>query len=755
MTRPTLKWLLLLLLVVVLFYWKIAFTSQFTVLAEYEAANQGYAWYHYALASLKHGTIPLWDPYTQSGRSFIGEMDTGVFYPLKPLLALFPFNRSGLFSPQLFQLFFIFVHFMAGCAMFFLVRDLGLGYFAALVSAACFGLGGLVGRVGWPDMLDSCVWLPVIVLFLWRALRSETVRRGLLFAALAGLALGLAILGGRLHVAMMDSLVVVSAAAFFAFCRPDRKTARAGFGWTAIVVAAVALVAAGSAAVQLLPSIEYSGRAVRYLSDALVLPAQQKIAYAHLSEGFWPRALLNLLFGFPFNGAIGATENYGVYFGVLPLLLAVIGAWKNWGNPLVRYLTGLAVLAFFYSMGAFSFLHGLLYSIVPFLWMAREASRFIYLTHFAMAVLAGFGVETLLSAATDPVSLAPLARACKWVVVGSLVGLGIPALYGKPEITDWVSLSVLFILAAYGLFLYILRGNRNRVAQFLVVALILCDLSAFNWTIRNKIEFAKAAQNQLDRLLRCRGVANFLKSRPGVFRVQMLGERQPNLGELFGVQTVLGMAATVIGDYERFLNTVPHSVDLLNVRYFVKPKTAPEPGAIYEDAAWKVYENPNCYPRAWLVRETAVEPVPDKLRARLGEPGFDPRRTALLAAPLPAVLEAKAGGVPDNVTFVSYEANRLELKVRAENSGLLLLSEVYYPGWRATVNGASAPIYKADGAFRAVLVPAGESTVVFRYRPASVLAGGILSLLVFIGVLLAAYIFRRELAAENADAARA
>jgi hypothetical protein len=749
MTRPTTKWLLLLLLVVILFYWKIAFTSQFSVLTEYEGANQSYAWAHHTVASLKHGSLPLWDPYARGGVSFIGEMQTGLFYPLNAVLALVPFNRAGVLSPRGFELFFVLLHFVIACAMFALARDLGLSHYAALVAGACFGLGGMVGRVGWPDMLDSAAWLPVIVLFLLRAINARRPLPGLLYAGLAGLALGLAILGGRLHIAIMDALVAVSAAAFlvhYADAKADEfRACRNPWLWAGVIVAMVAVVAFAAAALQLLPSLEYSQRAIRYLSDVLMLPAQRKIPYVNLSDGFWPRSVAALLFGFPFSGAVGGGENYGPYFGVVPLLLAIIGAWKNWRHPLVRYLAALAVLAFFYTLGSFSFLHGLLYSITPFLWMAREAARFIYLANFAMALLAGFGAQALFWGQADRASLAPLLRVFKWVVIVCLAGLSVPALFTKPEMSEWVALSVLFILSAYGLLLYILAGNRNRLARFLVVALILCDLSAFNWTLRDKIEVEKTGKNHLKVLLNCGGVAQFLKSQPGLFRAQVLAEWQPNIGDLYGIQTIGGMGATLPSDYERFLNAVPHSVDLLNVRYFVKPKAAPEPGAVYEDDGWKVYHNPNCYPRAWVVHETAVDPSPDRLRARLGEPGFQGRRTALLAAPLPVPLDPAATVAPGSheIVFTFYGAHRLELTVRAEKRGLLVLSEVDYPGWRATLNGSRVPIYKADGLFRAIVVPPGESRVVFRYRPGTVLAGSILSFLAFFGVLLAAFVHRR------------
>src|SRR5260221_6329614 len=100
-------WPALIVLVVCLFSWKIAFTRQFTLLSGYENANQVYAWNHFAAVAIQHRLAPLWDPYTHSGRSFAGEMQTALFYPPKLLLYLWPLNRAGLFSPKLFHYFYL------------------------------------------------------------------------------------------------------------------------------------------------------------------------------------------------------------------------------------------------------------------------------------------------------------------------------------------------------------------------------------------------------------------------------------------------------------------------------------------------------------------------------------------------------------------------------------------------------------------------------------------------------------------------
>lgn len=108
MTRQTYKTPFLLLLLTVLFYWKILLTNQFSILVGFEGANQAYSWLNFWAGSLLQGSLPLWDPYAQSGHSFIGEMQTAAFYPLH--LMLLPFTRHGTIPPQFYHIWYVFAH---------------------------------------------------------------------------------------------------------------------------------------------------------------------------------------------------------------------------------------------------------------------------------------------------------------------------------------------------------------------------------------------------------------------------------------------------------------------------------------------------------------------------------------------------------------------------------------------------------------------------------------------------------------------
>ncbi len=746
MHKATVKSMFWLLLIMVAFYWKILLTRQFSLLTESEGINQAYAWYHFWIASLRQATLPLWDPYMFAGRSFAGEMQTSAFYPLNLLLALFPF-RHGVLSPHLYNEFFVLGHFLGACFMFALVRELGLHRFSALIAGICFSLGGFIARMGWPHMLESSIWLPLIFLFLLRACKAETVPQSLLQASLSGLCLGMSILAGGLHIVMLQALVIVSAVAFYAFHAGSQSAGspESRRRWTrpVLVTAMIAGTALAAGAIQLLPSIEYSRHAYRFLGGSM-LPASEKIPYASLSEGASPHSFSTWLLFFAFNGNVAAGEYWNPYAGVFPLLLAGIGIWKKWSDPWVRYLTGLAAIAFLCSLGASSLLHGLLYALVPFFWMAREAARYTYLISFALAILAAFGAEALFSQAAQTTSWTALNRILKWVLIACAAALAVPAVFGRPEINVNNSFCILMIFASCGLYRYVIRGHCGRPARFLAIALILFDLHAFDWTARNKIELARTGTDQHARLLSCRDAVAFLKAQPGIFRVQVVADAAPNIGDVFGLQTLAGGGVTLPVNYKRFTDRVPHSADLLNVRYFIKPASSPEPGAVYQDSAWKIYQNPQAYPRAWVVHETEVAPSPETLLSRLGAPGVDLRRTALLAAPLDVNLDPLQDGAPEEVTVDRYRPNRLDLSVHARSRGLLVLSENFYPGWQAGVNGHPARIYEVDGALRGIVVDAGENRVVLDYAPAWLAPGALLTLAAFGGTLVGFLLLRRR-----------
>jgi hypothetical protein len=144
-----------------------------------------------------------------------------------------------------------------------------------------------------------------------------------------------------------------------------------------------------------------------------------------------------------------------------------------------------------------------------------------------------------------------------------------------------------------------------------------------------------------------------------------------------------------------------------------------------------IYENRDVLPRTFLVGNVELARGAQAALDRLLDDSFNMAEGIILeeAPPRTISLRKDAPGRAGDVRIVEYTPNRIEMKAKAEADCFLFISDVYYPGWESIVDGRRTKTYRADYAFRAVYLPAGEHTVVMRFRPKSVMIGGAVSLL--------------------------
>jgi len=159
--------------------------------------------------------------------------------------------------------------------------------------------------------------------------------------------------------------------------------------------------------------------------------------------------------------------------------------------------------------------------------------------------------------------------------------------------------------------------------------------------------------------------------------------------------------------------------DLMNVKYFLTygGVNLPFPVA-YRDSMHTLYLNSNYLPRAFMVYDYEVIPEADKLLLRMKQVKENFNKIVLLESS-PGDMVKTSGQVKNKVDIIKYNSGNINLKVFTEKQGLMVLSDSYYPGWKAFVDGVPAKIYIADYAFRAIVVPAGEHEITFLFSPFS------------------------------------
>jgi len=238
----------------------------------------------------------------------------------------------------------------------------------------------------------------------------------------------------------------------------------------------------------------------------------------------------------------------------------------------------------------------------------------------------------------------------------------------RPEVNDFIALSFLFLAGNYLLLSAIDRGYRTVGAAFLLLAITFCEHGVFDWDMLNVHRVRATDVDQLDRLMSTRAAISFLKSQPGLFRVHTETDHEPNVGDVFQVQTTGGMGATALKSYDKLLYKCGR-LDLLNVRYVLSESKSPGQ-AIFEGGGWKVVENSPAFPRAWLVHDAVVESERGIFK-HLCSRDFDAGKIALLESPIEPPLQQSATQDLERVVIRSYDADRIEMEARTNSRALL------------------------------------------------------------------------------------
>jgi hypothetical protein len=157
-------------------------------------------------------------------------------------------------------------------------------------------------------------------------------------------------------------------------------------------------------------------------------------------------------------------------------------------------------------------------------------------------------------------------------------------------------------------------------------------------------------------------------------------------------------------------------------------------GGMQELPPYRIYENRDAFPRAFVVHQASPLAGLTELLAQLKSTDFH-REVLLEDVPAAHVFESSSGDQPSGAARIhEYRPNRVAIDVQSSAPGYLVSTDVWFPGWTCTVDGQPAPIHRANFLFRAVALPAGDHHIVFRFEPASYRWGKRISILALIGV---------------------
>ena len=511
------------------------------------------------------------------------------------------------------------------------------------------------------------------------------------------------------HEAPLFILLALTGLFLFQLYERKQRSAAEAVRFTA-AYALVAVFAFLVAALQLLPAFEYGNDAYRWVGASAPVTSDVSVPYyVQQAKRLFPVELM---------GAVIPRAHFeaSTFVGFFVLAMAIYALAACWRLGWVRVYACLGLGALVYALGPLSFLHGWIYSFVPYADKARTPDHAIFIAQFAVFLLAAHGIDHLFSDAREDF------LAQRWLLYLERTLLAMGALTWvflldrvvdakMDAVPDQIMVAGLtaFVLAAllHGLRRGLISAPAARTAFLL---LMVFEMSVAAWREMPHREQPEGGK-YLVRLSEHKDVMEFLKIQPRPFRFEMFREGQTvNLGDWEGVESSDGYLASVSGALYDFLGRdwYRHKLMLNTVYTIAKEPRRPEQVEVFSGRnGWKVFRNPDAFPRAWIVHDTADIESP---KGSMGVP------------PEPEACEGE-----ETAAFEYLGMQRTRATVRLACAGYAIFADPLLPGWRARLDGAEVPIYRAHGALRAIAVPGGQHQIEFLYRPMSVILGGALT----------------------------
>ncbi len=691
---------------------------------------------------VRAGELPLWNPYTYIGHPLVGNPHAALVYPATWLIWLVGADR-GLGLVLAFHVW------LAAWGMAQLARGFGSTHTAALLAGVIFGMSEWMGTrfyAGHYTLIMVAAWVPWAVAGYHYALKRGT----LLSTFPAGAALGAALLGGHPPMVFYLGLSLVVMLLYHTMTAEDT-----GRGlWVAVrqlVLLGIIGVVLGAAL--LLPALELTRLSVRDSNDlefinSFALPPAQFLGLALPGLFGNPNQAPTYYWGRDFY------EEFSAYVGLLPLLALPL-AFRRMRREHV-YFIGLIVLGVLMSVGLQGAILPVLVRWLPGFSFFRAPGRALFFVMFGLAGLQALHISQLQESTPDERRefLQPILT--RWLPIGMLAAFG-----GSVFFSGWYAsashvepmptraLMVAGALAAAGIVLAglwaalwmwktsppsttsvgreeaPLPSNTLDVMKWaLPVLVFVVILDA--WRI--PLQLINTTAGWRDSLWE--GAAVNIPTTADARVVEIPEDSPYNGSYVTRQQHVIGYDPLPVATFDKLqkLGDLHDPMSAGNTLMGVKYVLAKTPydrenfeligiaeGGIY-------YRRTDPFPRAWFATKgVTVEANDDAVREAINTDVEALRDTAIVDSAIDC-----ATSEDGTATMSDYHPTNVTIQTGG-GGGVLVLSDQYYPGWEATVDGQAVPITRAFTALRAICVPAGEHTVAFVYRPMSFMLGLVLT----------------------------
>ncbi len=737
--------------------WKSQFMSNGTITIAHKPIasdifRQLYPFKALGMKIIKNFQLPLWNPYNGAGMPLLATMHVGFLNPFNFLFFLFPnyfaWSLQVILQPLLIAI-----------ATYVYARKIRLSIAASIFSACSFLFSGFVIiRSIFTDYDFAIFTLPLMLYLVEDYFKNRASKKIFL------LPLFICFMFFSVQPQIIFYILFFCIAYIFFRYKNIRNRKRISIRDIFFLIG-LFIIGMGLSSVQLFLTIELFNYAnidsdsSKFIFDKFLLPAQHFITI-----------LIPNYFGNPatYNhwGAADYIETIAS-IGSIPCLFALFSFWKN-KMEYVSLRTFFAITTVITIILSLKWIGTELLYRIPLPIIATSIpSRILFLTSFSLAILAGFGFQRIQNTLklSKEILFEILLFSCSIIAIvfGTFMfykldiscnnqfvlecrtialrntaietiiyflGLGILVAYFfiksifVKRFLLYSTIAVICIIGLYNSNKFLPFSPKQSILPENELITIIKKLSHYDRVLgigeaTIKTDFATYFNfydpNYYDPL--------YIRRYGGLVTYSNLGKANNNL---LRSDVEITSEATLSASLEKNRNRL---LQLLGVKYIIlkNSENSHAQKIVWRNNTWQIIESTLSLPHAYLVDAFKVIPQ-QKILPTLFSDSFNPQQTVLLEKQ-PILRPEKSVLKITKVDIVDYEENQVIIHTTAETRKLLVLSDNYYPGWKAFVDGIATPVYRANYSFRAIVIPKGNHTVRFAYQPLSAQLGMVVSFL--------------------------
>jgi hypothetical protein len=691
-----------------------------------DVINQLYPWKKITIDSWQSGELPRWNPYQFAGNPHLSNYQSAVFSPVNLLFLTIPFIDA-------WSIMILLQPLLAGLFMYLCAQSFDLSKKASVFAGISFMFCGFItvwmayGTLGY-----AVLFLPL----LFYAINQYIKKPAFFHALLITISIACSFLSG--HVQSSIYVLIMSIIYLFYQYRLAKDKRAVSMGFVFVIIGCILALP------QIIPSYTLLQQSVRNTYFQGVGGISWQYLITLIAPDFFGNPVTR-------NDWFGYYAEWTLFSGGATVLLAFAGVLYSLRRKIILFFEIVIILVLLATVKS-PILEFIGNAHIPF-FSTVSASRAIFILNFSLAILAGFGFDSLekvwskkLVSLKNVLLVIPVwIIIVVWAVLFSGSVLGITTDY--PNANTIAVRNLLLptgILFSTALVIFFGRFIPKRISS-LVSIVLLCIVSfdmlrfSLKWMPFDEREYIYPSLPVLE----------YLKTHAGTGRVfQNIGGEAAMSNRLYGIEgydplyikrygeLVRSSEKGLVVEAERSVVHAPANgdysntlFDLLGVTYIVHSRQDKKAGwvvpfwnypkrysLVYQDDLYEIYKNNYAFPRVFVAHTYLVKETNEEILQTIYKDSIDLQNVVVLESEQNVSWQNNScdqdGG--ESAEIISYTPNHVTISVQSPCPGFLFLSDNYYPDWRAFVNSEKADIFRADYTFRAVEIPQGTSLVEFK-----------------------------------------